>query len=432
MIALKRWIAAGCSLFFLGAVSLNGQVTHPSDPVLRSTGYFPWKNQETKDPATMTREEFEEWKRRRFEQDRTRYTFLTAQEGPVDSKTYRTGPGDELLLHITGAMELQIPLFVTPEGRLFVPSVGEFHVSGMTLENVQEDVVRRAASVYKNCDVGLSLETLRFFRVHVVGEVRFPGTYIAQAAHRVSDAIQEAGGVTERSWKGKIELRHQGGNTDYIDLAAFEQKGILDHNPHLSGGDIVYVPPLSPTGAIVEIEGNLSHAGYYQVVPGEDLMDFLNRVGALQKHSNLARFHVLRPDSRSLSGYRRIQPYEQSVAGDTHFSLQSGDRVVLDSEHVYVRGAVQNPGAYPYVHHMKAIDYAGLAGGDYSSAGYKRVTVYHAASGKTRKGPDVVVEPGDVVHVDSHWTQRFDVIIRIIPTITSLILAAKAAGFFDR
>lgn len=434
MIALKRRIAAGCSLIFWVAVLLNAQVTNPYDPALRPTGFFPWKNQEAKDPASMTREDFEAWKRQRLEQDRTRYAFLAAQEGPVDPKNYRTGPGDELLLNITGAMELQIPLFVTPEGRLFVPSVGEFFVAGMTLENLQQDVVKRAASVYKNCDVSLSLETLRFFRVHVVGEVRFPGTYIAQAAHRVSDAIQEAGGVTERSWKREIELRHQAGTTEHIDLASFEQKGSLDHNPHLSGGDIVYVPPLSPSGEMIEIVGNSVYSGYYQIMPGENLMEFLHRTGALQKHSNPARFRVLRPDSQASGGYRRIQPYphSQDSSDVKRFSLQSGDQLVLDSEYVYVRGAVQNPGAYPYSHHMKAIDYAGLAGGDYRSAGYRSVRVYHVRSGETRKGPDVVVEPGDVVHVDSHWTQRFDVIIRIIPTITSLILAAKAAGFFDR
>jgi protein involved in polysaccharide export with SLBB domain len=110
------------------------------------------------------------------------------------------------------------------------------------------------------------------------------------------------------------------------------------------------------------------------------------------------------------------------------FTLCSGDRIVLAADLVYVRGSVMSPGAYPYVPNMKAKDYAGMAGGDYRSANIKGVKVFHVSSGKSEKGPNALVEAGDVVFLSANMDEKLRNYITIIPVFTSLILAAKAAG----
>ena len=69
-----------------------------------------------------------------------------------------------------------------------------------------------------------------------------------------------------------------------------------------------------------------------------------------------------------------------------------------------------------------------MAGGDYRSGGIKGVKVYHVRTQKTEKGPDVLVEPGDVVHLNPGWSERFRNYFQIVSVITSLILAAEVAG----
>ena len=358
---------------------------------------------------------------------------MEALERAVDPEKYIVGPGDIFSFNVWGIVDRQIPIPVSPEGKLLVPSVGEIEVDGKTLEDVQSLVLSQAATTYENSKISLTLEALRVFRVHVVGEVEYPSTYVAQAVDRISEMIVEAGGVTERGWKRGIELRHPDGTRDYFDLTAFEQEGDLSQNLFVNGGDVVYVPPIGVGKDIVNVEGDLENSGTYKIYPGEKLLGFLQRIRVLKRNTDLSRIRVLRSDKRNGEGSQRelsLYPFSKRNSIDLDFSLQDGDRVILPQNYVYVKGAVRNPGPYPFVLNLTAKDYAGMAGGDYRSGSIKSVRVYHVRDGKTEKGPDVLVEAGDIVHLNPSWNHRFENYIRIIPVITSLIIAAKVAGVF--
>ncbi len=381
----------------------------------------------------MTREDFQVLKREREQQIRERLSQVEALEQAIDPNRYIVGPGDIFSFNLWGAMEMQTILVVSPEGNLLIPSAGEMDVSGKPLAEVQNSVIEKAASFYENSRITLNLEGLRFFRVHVVGEVQFPGTYIAQAVNRISELIVEAGGVTERGWKREIKLRHPAGTVDTFDLTAFEQEGNLEKDLYVNGGDVIYVPPIEIGTNLVQVEGDLEHSGTYQIFQDEKLIDFLNRIRVLKRNTALSKILIIRSveGSRTDSGKNQfISPFVNGSLTDHLLSLRHGDRIVLPSMYVYVKGTVQSPGAYPYVLNLTAKDYAGMAGGNYRSGSIKSVRVYHTQTGKSENGPDVLVEPGDVVHLNPSWNVRLGNYIQILPAITSLILAAKAAGFF--
>ncbi|MBN2031110.1 SLBB domain-containing protein [bacterium] len=384
----------------------------------------------------MTREDFEVLKREREQNIRERLSQMEALEQAIDPTQYIVGPDDIFSFNVWGAMEIQTLLAVTPEGKLLIPSAGEMDVSGKPLTEVQKSVIEKAAGFYEHSNITLNLEGLRFFRVHVVGEVKFPGTYIAQAVDRISELIVEAGGVTERGWKREIQLRHPDGAVDYFDLTSFEQEGNLEKDLYVNGGDVIYVPPIEIQTNLVQVEGDLEHAGIYQIFEDENLIDFLNRIRALKRSTDLSKIVVIRSgenDGTNSESKHLLSPFSSpftiSDSIDHFFPLRHGDRIVLPSMVVYVKGTVQSPGAYPYILNLTAKDYAGMAGGDYRSGSIKDVRVFHTQTGKTEKGPDVLVEPGDVVHLNPSWNVRLGNYIQILPAITSLILAAKAAGF---
>jgi len=387
------------------------------------------------DQTKMTREDFELWKSRREAKLKERLSMIEALEQAIDPEEYIVGPGDVFSFNIWGALEMQLPLVVSPGGKLLAPSVGEIEVDGKTLHEVQSIVYREAAPVYENSDVSLTLDALRFFRVHVIGEVQFPSTYIAQAVDRISGMITEAGGVTERAWKHRIELRHSDGRIDFFDLDSFEQEGNLTEDRFVNGGDVIYVPPIEIGGSLVRVTSDIENSGIHQIIPGEQLLSFLQRIRVLKRNTDLSKIVVVRKENDVSDGSGRKQvltPFKTDESIILDFPLQNGDEVMLPSTFVYVKGAVRNPGAFPYIMNLTAKDYAGMAGGDFRSGSIESVRVYHALTGKTEKGADVLVEAGDVVHLNPSWSQRFVPYLQILGVFTSVIIAARAAGLFGQ
>jgi len=379
------------------------------------------------DENKITREEFEIWKKQQELKLERRMTQAEALEGAVDPDAYKVGPDDVFYFNIWGSMENRFPLTVSPEGTLYIPSAGEIEVDGLTLNEVKSRADSAAADFYSNSSTSLTLVALRFFRVHVVGEVEFPGTFVARAVDRVSEMIKEAGGVTKRAWKGRIEIRHSDNTKHHFDLAQFERDGKLADDIFVNGGDVIFVPGVGFGNGLIQVEADQEFSGAYRLVENENLLEFLQRIRALKRNTDLSQLVVIRHEDGRTKYHR---PFDTGRGSVDVFILQPGDRIVLPSQYVYVKGAVRQPGAYPYVFNLTAKEYAGMAGGDYRSASIRRVSVYHANTGKTEKGPDVLVEPGDIVHLDLAWHQRFGNYLRIVSTFVSLLLAAKAAGFF--
>ena len=376
----------------------------------------------------MTREDFEVWKRERELRLRQRLTEVTALERAVDPEKYIVGPSDIFSFNVWGAMEAQYPVEVSPEGKLSIPSVGDVLVDGMPLYRVQEIVLASAEPYYSNSSVSLTLEALRFFRIHVVGEVEYPGTYIARAIDRIPELIAEAGGVTEWAWKQRVELRHPDGSVDLFNLDLFEQMGALQKDYLVNGGDVIFVPPLQLESILVYVEGDQEVSGTYQILQEENALAFLQRIRALRRNTHLFAIRVTRLNEEGEETI--LLPFDRQDETARSLILHDGDRITLPSNYVYVKGAVRISGAYPYILNMRARDYAGMAGGDFRSGPIRRIRIYHSRTGKVENGPDVLVEPGDVVHLHASWNQRIGNYLQLIPMFTSLILAAQAAGVF--
>src|SRR3989440_8848685 len=150
---------------------------------------------------------------------RTTTQFLPLLAGPVPSD-YKLGPGDNLVLIITGDVELAYSLPVTREGFLVIPQVGQVHVANLTLDQLRDLLYARLGRVYSGVRRGanattrfdVSVANVRANQVYVVGEVAQPGAYQLSSLGTVFTALYAAGGVTERADMRQVELR-RGGKT---------------------------------------------------------------------------------------------------------------------------------------------------------------------------------------------------------------------------
>ena len=176
-------------LFVILSSTIFSQVLEDERETQRGTETLPRAIDFTKmfEETDKDREDFNDLKRKRETELRAKMMEAAALEKPIDPDKYIVGPGDVFMFNIWGAMEKQLPLAVSPEGVLSVPSVGDIDIRKMKLAEVKQKVLEAAGPFYENCKISLILMALQSFRVHVVGEVKYPGTYLANPTERVLD-----------------------------------------------------------------------------------------------------------------------------------------------------------------------------------------------------------------------------------------------------
>ncbi len=145
--------------------------------------------------------------------------------GPVDA-SYRLGPGDRLVLILTGDAERSFNLDVTREGFIVVPGIGEVSVNTLTMGQLEDVLYPRLARVYSGLRRGndgtthfsLNLARLHTNQVFVLGDVAQPGSYRVSSAGTALSALYAAGGPTRNGSVRRIEIKRAGHVVDTLDL----------------------------------------------------------------------------------------------------------------------------------------------------------------------------------------------------------------------
>jgi polysaccharide biosynthesis/export protein len=159
---------------------------------------------------------------------------------------YLLGPGDRINITVFNAEQYGTEATVLPDGTINLPVVGNVQVSGLTPLQAQDLISQLYSPYLQRPIVTLSLTGFRPLQIGVAGEVARPGAYTIaiDAAGRfptVTQALQEAGGLTQAAATGTIELRREGGVIT-IDLDALTRYGDLSQDPMLLDGDSIFVP----------------------------------------------------------------------------------------------------------------------------------------------------------------------------------------------
>ena len=137
-----------------------------------------------------------------------------ALEEPIDPKEYRLGPADLLNFKVWGNIEIEAIIRVGPDGKISIPTIGEFKVSGMTVFQADSLIKRKSLKSYENSTTSLSVIQLRMHKVLISGAVNLPGVFELSSIDRLSTLIAYADGFIEeepenleidnpRSGKGK-------------------------------------------------------------------------------------------------------------------------------------------------------------------------------------------------------------------------------------
>ena len=252
---------------------------------------------------------------------------LVSLEHAIDPETYVCGPGDVFELDFWGAQNFRIPLATDLEGRAFIAKVGFIVVAGKTLSAVRTAIKAKVRAIYPGLTFDLTLVSPRSFVVHVVDNVKEPGTYTSRAIERVSSVIARAG-VTIGT-RRRIAIKHRDGTTGVADLVRYELTGDVAYNPFLLDGDVITVPFATP---LVAISGAVRRPGRYELIATKDVTELLELAGGFT--SGVSRALPVRLVRRDAQQHEALT--ELPFAGEA-----APNAPLQDDDVVIVRGAAE-------------------------------------------------------------------------------------------
>ncbi len=288
--------------------------------------------------------------------------FEPTTVGPIDPG-YLIGPGDVLRLYLWGSVELQYQLEVDGQGTIFIPTAGQFFVSGIAYKDLQIKMTRFLSKFYEGLAtdpptifLDISIAKLKPIKIFVLGEVPKPGGYNISSFATVFNALYSVGGPLTSGSLREIRVIRNNKVLTSVDLYDYLLKGQLIGDVRLQNNDLIFIPP---RGKTVTIKGEILRPAIYELKPGENLKKLIEYSGRLRATAYLGRAQVERiipfDQRKKFELERQIIDIELSKiieAKEQDFQLFDKDIVsvftILDrvENFVKVEGAVYRPGMY--------------------------------------------------------------------------------------
>ncbi len=170
-----------------------------------------------------------------------------AEVGSRPSYRYRLGSNDTLRVSVWGRPELQTDTNVAPDGRIALPLAGNIPVGGLTLEESAEKIATQLKEFVRDPIVVVELRDLRSSQVHVVGEVRVPGSVPYHNGITFLEAIQRSGSYVHEfaNIDSFYLIRDPTGSKQIFEYDMDSMLTIADgqKDVFLQPGDVIYVKP---------------------------------------------------------------------------------------------------------------------------------------------------------------------------------------------
>lgn len=162
---------------------------------------------------------------------------LRAEANPV------IRPGDTLSIVVRQQATLSGDFVVQSDGRYTQPLVGHIPVSGLTPQQVQQQLAVQLEGIVQGPRVSVAIGRPRPPRIAVAGEVRTPGRYELHPGDGLLQALALAGGLTEYGRADHVFVLRQLPRPlrvrfDYDRLAGGDEVG---RSFELRDGDVIIV-----------------------------------------------------------------------------------------------------------------------------------------------------------------------------------------------
>jgi polysaccharide export outer membrane protein len=201
-------------------------------------------------------------------------------------------------------------------------------------------------------------------RIAIVGEVNRPGPYTLTAqgtAPRVTNAIQEAGGITQQANVREIQVRRINPSGEPLTIAVnfweLLQEGDLNQDLPLQDGDTILIPAaaalspeeitrlsvssFSPNEITVNVVGEVVNPGAIQVSPNTPLNQAILAAGGLNNRASKGSVQLLRLNPEGTVSQQKIDfDLAAGLNPQNNPALRQNDTIVVGPKGVVQVGDV--------------------------------------------------------------------------------------------
>lgn len=236
-------------------------------------------------------------------------------EGQLRS-TYTLGPDDQITLRGLDADETgEKPVRIDGSGQIRLPLVGRIKASGLTAEQLENEIAERLKEFVKEPEVTVSIAEFRSQPVSVIGSVKSAGVHQLEGQKTLVEMLSLAGGladdagysvkITRRLEWGPIALKTaQTDASAKYSVAEVRLKEVLDaskpeENIVIKPYDVISVP----RAEMVYVIGQVQRAGGYVLREREALsvLQALSLAGGMSGAAAPKKARILRPNGAGAS-----------------------------------------------------------------------------------------------------------------------------------
>lgn len=356
------------------------------------------------------------------------YSFgknLTNRPTPLN---YPLGPGDQLVIEVTGINVVSFHPTVQPDGSISLREFGRVFVGGKTIDEAREIIKGRLNANKFSIDRGSSLDVnisnVRSFTITVMGQVASPGTKVVGTFNTVLDALNLAGGITRTGSYRYVQLVRNNQVYAEIDLYDWVAKADFSTNYFLKDNDIIVVPMYRTR---VALKGEVKREAWFEVKSNESLWDIISYAGGFTAaaYTNFVKATQFTDEQKRIRdiAFEDLQ-YFNPVNGDQYRVERVLDRL---ENRVTITGALYRPGQYELESSPTLLALIEKAGGlreeafttralltrtNPDNGALENVTIdlQGILSGKV---PDIELRREDVVHIKSIYEMSDHSIVTI-------------------
>ena len=226
---------------------------------------------------------------------------LTPAAQPTD---YVIGAHDILTITSFDQETLSGKYPVDADGTFTFPLIGRVRAGGRTLRELENDLKRLLKDgFFNNPQLSVGVELYRSQKIHVVGEIRNPGTYpltgdmsLIEALARAGSTLPSASGeaLIVRAKPGKSPATPQMPGNDSVDVRTVDlkelQSGALSQNLPLRDGDTIFVPRAES----VYVFGQVKSPGAYSIQRNTTVLQALSLAGGVTDRGATGRIKIVR------------------------------------------------------------------------------------------------------------------------------------------
>jgi polysaccharide export outer membrane protein len=236
---------------------------------------------------------------------------LAGKRNPERS-SYLLGPGDQILIRAANVPDIsEKSIRIDLNGSINMPMIGHIAASGLTVEQLESEIVKRLKVYLEEPEVAVSITEYQSQPVSVFGEVGNPGVHQLQGRKTLVELLAITGGlkadsgpnvlITRRLENGRIPLP---GATDdptgKFSVASLQLKPLIqaktpEKDIEIQPYDVISVPKAE----FIYVAGDVTKTGLLQLndSPTMSIMEALSSSGGITKTSDPKKARILRPVS---------------------------------------------------------------------------------------------------------------------------------------